>query len=333
VLSSPEFLRTDEPFALLALSCTSRLTHPQGSVAFLRREACAEENDHELASTSVPLHPADILRDPSTSQPARLFLETLETRLAPASVFVVPLSQPIDGAHFYDLGDALTAAGANGVVTIEPGANIGNEAISEPGLTLQGDPNVPASIFAPFALSVEANNVTVTNLHLSSLRFGAFFDTFTGTVVRKCVIHQLTESAPTSNNIISQNLIAGDGLIPIVAFFHGNPNGVTGDQITNNTFEAGQHQDTVRDGRQRPARSSSRPSSPRGPTGLPSDSAYVFWTAAAAPPPWSSPGTPSGPWASSAARRWRSINLAGPCPRSISGITRSTPPASVPAWA
>ena len=51
-------------------------------------------------------------------QRIRPLLEGLETRLMPASVFVVPLSQVSDATHIYRLADAITAAGNGGVVTI-----------------------------------------------------------------------------------------------------------------------------------------------------------------------------------------------------------------------
>ena len=52
---------------------------------------------------------------------AKLRLEGLETRLLPASVFVVPISQLTDATHFHSLSNALPAAGTEGVITIEPG--------------------------------------------------------------------------------------------------------------------------------------------------------------------------------------------------------------------
>src|SRR5262249_15542710 len=53
---------------------------------------------------------------PVRAQPA---LEGLETRLAPANVFVVPVNQPADSAHFHTLAEALVGAGSSGMVTIE----------------------------------------------------------------------------------------------------------------------------------------------------------------------------------------------------------------------
>ena len=47
----------------------------------------------------------------------RLCLEALESRLAPANVFVVPVNQLPDATHLYTLADAELAAGAGGTVT------------------------------------------------------------------------------------------------------------------------------------------------------------------------------------------------------------------------
>src|SRR5262245_49830092 len=84
----------------------------------------------------------------------RLFLEVLETRLAPAvnlppAVFVVPVSQPEDGTHVHDLGVALTRAGEGGLVTIEPGATPDPYGtlfqVTQNSITIQGNPNVPTT--------------------------------------------------------------------------------------------------------------------------------------------------------------------------------------------
>jgi len=53
----------------------------------------------------------------------RFCLESLEARTVPATLFVVPSGFPIDSLHFGRIQDALSAAVANDVVQIEPGAN------------------------------------------------------------------------------------------------------------------------------------------------------------------------------------------------------------------
>src|SRR5438552_11668822 len=99
---------------------------------------------------------------------SRPCLEQLEPRLAPASVFVVPTTQDQDSIHFHYLSEALTAAGPGGLVTIEPGASpqIGVVMVTQDGVTIQGDPRMPASILPACRLQVLASNVRVTNLHL-----------------------------------------------------------------------------------------------------------------------------------------------------------------------
>ena len=79
---------------------------------------------------------------------ARLRLEGLETRLAPASVFVVPLSVPTDGSHFHSLTAALPVAGNGGTVTIEPGTTPDPVAVNvgQTSIVIQGDaPRRPSS--------------------------------------------------------------------------------------------------------------------------------------------------------------------------------------------
>src|SRR5438034_6086108 len=124
---------------------------------------------------------------PRSRSRVRPYLEGLETRLAPASVFVVPLSQQSDSTHLHELVAAVNAAGPSGVVTIEPGASpdpVQPVTVTQNGLSIQGDPNVPASILPLFAITVAADNVTLTNLNLSSVGFGRSHSAAT---ISKCV--------------------------------------------------------------------------------------------------------------------------------------------------
>src|SRR5439155_9813965 len=104
---------------------------------------------------------------PRSRSRVRPYLEGLETRLAPAaSVFVVPLSQQSDSTHLHELVAAVNAAGPSGVVTIEPGASpdpVQPVTVTQNGLSIQGDPNVPASILPPFPITVAADNVNPPN--------------------------------------------------------------------------------------------------------------------------------------------------------------------------
>jgi hypothetical protein len=98
---------------------------------------------------------------------AKLWVETLETRFAPAlgllNAFVVPVSQPADDIHVHTLADAVGRVSPGGSVTIELGASPDPEQpvnITTDGLTIQGDPRVPNSALPSYRLNILASNVT-----------------------------------------------------------------------------------------------------------------------------------------------------------------------------
>jgi hypothetical protein len=162
---------------------------------------------------------------------ARLNLEGLETRLLPASAFVVPVSQPVDPTHVHTIAAAVQIAGDNGVVTIEPGASPDPVAytIGNTGITIQGDPNVPASILPFENMLFTGENGTLSNLNLRSLQLGITAgDTSTsGNHVSRCVIKHLYEYGVQST--FTQNTINGN------AIFYGNPSlSTNGDLVANN---------------------------------------------------------------------------------------------------
>jgi hypothetical protein len=164
---------------------------------------------------------------------ARPFLEGLETRLAPANVFVVPMSQAIDGAHFHSLGAAIEAIGPSGVVTVEPGASPDSfeerVEINKGGITIQGDPNVPASILPAYLLSVDASAVKLQNLNITSIVLGpSAADTFSADTVNGCLIGNLTSYVARS--FFTQNTFTGGADFNQVGPAQG------GDLIANNTF-------------------------------------------------------------------------------------------------
>jgi hypothetical protein len=107
-----------------------------------------------------------------------LSFEALECRLTPATkTFVVPVSTPADNVTtFHSLGLAITPAAPNGlVVTVEPGASndlVQPINIARSGITIQGDPNVPAAILPSYQLAIFTSNVTLKNLNISSLAIG-----------------------------------------------------------------------------------------------------------------------------------------------------------------
>jgi hypothetical protein len=168
--------------------------------------------------------------------PARLWLEGLETRLAPANVFVVPLNVATDGSHFHTLTAALSAATASGTVTIEPGTtpDPGQVTVTQAqnGVTIQGDPNVPGSILAVYNINVDANGVILNNLNLGIVSMGGGFS---ATSVTHCLVQNITELQSISLNggsTIAQNFITG------TLALGGNTSAPVNDFIANNTFSS-----------------------------------------------------------------------------------------------
>jgi len=174
-------------------------------------------------------------RSPINVRPrARLTLEGLEHRLAPASVFVVPLTVIPDGAHFHTLASAVAAAGTSGTVTIEPGTTQDPTAVNvtQTGITIQGDPNVPGNILARYDINVLANGVTLTNMNLGNVQMGGGFNT---TSITKDLVRNITELTANSGNggsQITQDTITG------TVNLNGNVETVTGDLISSNTFSS-----------------------------------------------------------------------------------------------
>jgi Domain of unknown function (DUF4214) len=167
---------------------------------------------------------------------ARLGIERLEDRTVPASVSVVPLTQAANNTTtFYALQDAITAAGNNGVVTVEPGAVADfNDDVTQNGLTIQGDPNVASSILPSYQISIDANNVTLKNLNLN---FISEDPGFSGLTVARSTVGSIFISGGASgngNNLITQNTITSD----VTIIGNTNQGAATNDQITFNTFES-----------------------------------------------------------------------------------------------
>jgi hypothetical protein len=156
------------------------------------------------------------------------------------NVFVVPVSQPTDGIHVHTLEAALARIDIGSTITIEPGASpdFGGVTANVTGVTIQGDPNVPASILPSEFIALIGSNNTLTNLNLSSLILGAHFgDTSTAhNQVSRCLIGYLVESGVSS--MFTQNVISS------AAFQGGTTTGVvgslfSGDVVANNVFSGG----------------------------------------------------------------------------------------------
>src|ERR1700677_2692246 len=174
---------------------------------------------------------------PQSTTPRRLrpqlSIEGLESRFAPANVSVVPIGQLSDGTHWHTLAQAIAAAGANGTVTIEPGASVDNVepvSVSSSGITIEGDPNIPATILPRYQLQVSASNVTLTNLNLQSVQIGSSGSTvdIAQNAISKCLIGTLTDFGFESS--FTQNTFTND--VRMV----GNSQVDQSDVVANNTF-------------------------------------------------------------------------------------------------
>jgi hypothetical protein len=162
-----------------------------------------------------------------------LHLEALETRLMPASVFVVPASQLADATHLHTVTDAIATAGSGGLVTIEPGASPDPTqpvTVTQDSITIQGDPNVPATSLPQEQLSMDGSGITLTNLNLGSLSLDSVSS---GDTVSKCLIVNLSEFA--RNSSFTQNTITGSANVqPHVFVFPANGNVL----ISDNNFSS-----------------------------------------------------------------------------------------------
>src|SRR6516162_5875838 len=149
------------------------------------------------------------------SRPA---VESLERRLVPAQIFVVPASQMADATHLHTLQQAVVAAGTGGAVTIEPGGapDLGPVRVTQDSILIQGEPNVPASILPSYEIDAQASGVRLTSLNLSSLTLGS--ETFLSerNEISKCLIKGVT--AYDSKSRFSQNTFVG-----VVAVFGFGP--------------------------------------------------------------------------------------------------------------
>jgi hypothetical protein len=170
-------------------------------------------------------------RREARSRPA---LEALEDRmLLAANLFVVPINVPTDGTHFHSLNSAQLAASSNGdTITIEPGASPDNATVSIglDNLTIQGDPNAPASILPQYDLSVNANYVTLSNLRLGSVGIALNRNHLT---IAKSQLVNFTEDlgiGQAGHNRLTQDVITG------AVDLQGDPNIATQDVVDHNTF-------------------------------------------------------------------------------------------------
>ena len=166
----------------------------------------------------------------------RLNVESLEPRVTPTATFVVPFNIPANNVTtFHSLFQAMNATGAT-LVTIEPGASpdmSGALTIPRSGMTIQGDPNVPAAILPSYQLSIQSgiSNVTLNNLNLSSVSIGTATGINSGLfnyTITNSVIGTFSDFGKTTT--LSQNAFNGP-----VKIIHDNQNEAT-DVVSNNLF-------------------------------------------------------------------------------------------------
>jgi hypothetical protein len=171
----------------------------------------------------------------AAARPTRLRLEALEDRTVPSSARVVPLAQGIDGVTtFHRLQEAVNVANTSGdVVTVDPGStgDLSPVTVSAPGITITGDPNVPASILPSYDIVLNAPGVTLTHLHLGAV---AVNPDVTGVAVTASTVNTIVVTGGASgvgNLLIDQNNITGAVSVAGAAGWT-----LLNVRVTNNTF-------------------------------------------------------------------------------------------------
>ncbi len=145
-------------------------------------------------------------------RPPRPSIEALEGReLFATSIFVVPMSQPVDVTHRHSLADAMVFAGGTGTVIIEPGAapDASKVSVTLPSLTIKGDPNAPGSTLPRYDLDISGDNTTVANMNLGDISVAATANNIT---ITRSQLNNFTETGAVSgagHNVLSQNIIYG----------------------------------------------------------------------------------------------------------------------------
>src|SRR5260370_20659550 len=182
------------------------------------------------------LRPSAIRTRTTRPHPRRSFrrptLELLEERMAPAAnVFLVPTTVTADSTHFYTLASALTAAGANGSVTIEPGASPDSGTVNVTQTVLiRGDAQVSPALLPLENLNVNANGVMLQHLNLGTVTIGAGFS---GAVITDSAVHSIAETGGLTGN--GNNTITFDRITGSVTLV-GNTTTGTSDVVVNDQF-------------------------------------------------------------------------------------------------
>jgi hypothetical protein len=175
-------------------------------------------------------------RHASTSVQRRLALEQLEARTLPASIFIVPMTAPVDSTHVHRLAEAVAAAGPAGFVTIEPGTtpDTATVTVAQQGITIQGDPSASVSTLAGYNVKVAANGVTFAHMNLSSLIIGNGFNHTTITRNLIGTLQQVTAFTANGFDLITQNTITGS-----VTLTRNGDKSPANDDVSFNVFNGG----------------------------------------------------------------------------------------------
>jgi hypothetical protein len=160
------------------------------------------------AASSFSSLPGLARRSPSRREST---IECLEARIAPATVYVVPISTPVDATHLHSLAAAMPFAGVSGTVIVEPGAASEPAAVNVTmaNLTIAGDPNVSGASLSQYNLNVSVSGVTLTNLNLGTVTESA---TGSALTISRSQLFSFVETGAVSGtglNTLTHNLISG----------------------------------------------------------------------------------------------------------------------------
>ncbi len=165
----------------------------------------------------------------------RPFVEILEDRLAPATIFLVAPSEPLDATHRYLIQDAINFAGVGGTVIVQPGTSSqsGTANINIDSLTIMGDPLASVDSLQSYDFNInDSSGVTLSHLNLGDVTLSA---TAHNVTVTGSHLKNFTETGGMSgvgNNTLRHNVITG------AVDLQGNSDAgqVTADSIAENTF-------------------------------------------------------------------------------------------------
>jgi hypothetical protein len=117
---------------------------------------------------------------------------------------------------------------------MEPGAGPDSRpptSVTQGGVTIQGDPNVPGDILPQFDFNVNVSGVTLLNLRLGTVTIAAGVNT---TTIKRCLVNDVTETGGASGN--GGNTITQDRILDSVQLIGNSGTTATNDVVTFNAF-------------------------------------------------------------------------------------------------